>query len=67
MIRIALAVGIAWTLAALLVWAWIRAATRRDDDVPAEDGVQPWDIPPWDYPATLTNGGTATIRWVKAD
>ena len=44
--RTALTVGIAWGIAALVVWAWIRAATRP---IPAlrytepEDGVQPWD------------------------
>jgi hypothetical protein len=37
---------IAW--AALTAWAFIHAATRRDDDVPArwredDDGVQAWD------------------------
>jgi HAMP domain-containing protein len=54
MTRIAVTVGIAWGLAALVVWAWIRAATRP---VPAtyrepDDGVQPWDIPTtWTFAA----------------
>ena len=43
MTRTALTVGIAWAIAALVAWAWIRSATRP---VPAtrwqepEDGIQ---------------------------
>ena len=59
MTRIALAVGIAWGLAAVVVWAWVRAATRP---VPAhwrEDDVQPVDP----YPASLTatHGSSVTV------
>ena len=43
MTRIALAVGIAWGIAALVVWAWIRAATRPVPAQYREDDVQPYD------------------------
>jgi hypothetical protein len=45
-----LILALAWLAAVLLVWAWVRAATRRDDDEP---DVQPWDERSW----TLASGG----------
>ena len=50
-------------LGAVVVIAWAVATAiayrRRERPVPAqyrepEDGVQPWDIPPWDYTTTIT-------------
>jgi hypothetical protein len=61
MTRTALTVGIAWGIAALVVWAWIRAATRP---IPAtrwldpEDEVQPWD---W-YARTMAGGPSGEWR-----
>ena len=47
---------IAW--AVLTAWAFIHAATRRDDDVP---DVQPWDA----RSVTLASGGETTVEWVN--
>lgn len=47
--------------AALLAWLWIAAALRRDDDVPDEDGVQPWDA----YAVTLADGGGSSVEWLN--
>ena len=49
-------VCIAW--AVLTAWAFIHAATRRDDDVP-DDGVQPWDA----RSVTLASGGETRVYW----
>jgi len=47
-------VCIAW--AVLTAWAFIHAATRRDDDVP---DVQPWDA----RSVTLASGGETRVYW----
>ena len=49
-------VCIAW--AVLTAWAFIHAATRRDDDVP-DDGVQPWDA----RSVTLASGAETRVYW----
>jgi hypothetical protein len=48
---VALAVLI-WAALTAIVWLWVKAATRRDDDVP---DVQPWD----ERTVTLASGSVS--------
>ena len=57
-------VVLTWAALALLVWTWVRAATRRDDDEPDVQPVDPYTFrlseSRWDgAPAsiTYTSGG----------
>jgi hypothetical protein len=50
--------------AVVIAWAVLTAIAylRRERPVPAQPPEQPWDIPPWDYPTTVTTaGGSVTV------